>query len=218
MDTKNWIDFTIKETESALTLLYSYMAFNEALKDDEVVAAANKNSAFWKVHTASLQQTLFLYLGRLSDDGVDCKSFSDFNTHCVLNVSDFSRESFISRRSDALQVNPNFLDSSEFPSKQDICALFSIATKYNSYLRAECKAIRSKVYAHAIYTEEHEYDHLFKKVELKKIEEVLLALWSVSQHLWQSFQNARTITSELLTFSEKEKIYDATLKAITGAI
>jgi hypothetical protein len=218
MNTKNWIDFIIKETESALTLLYSYMGFYDALKNEEVVKAANKNSEFWRTHTASLQHTLFLYLGRLSDDGSDCKSFSDFNTHCILNVSDFSKESFLSRRGEVLKMNPGYLNDSEFPTKQELCDLFSMATKYNGYLRAECKTIRSKVYAHAIYTEEQEYYHLFKKIELTQIEEVLLALWSVSQYLWQSYENAKTISAEVLTFSQKEKIYESTLKAITGAI
>ena len=218
MDTKSWIDFTIKETESALTLLYSYMGFYESLRDDEVVAAANKNSEFWRTHSASLQHTLFLYLGRLSDDSSGCKSFSDFKTHCIKNASDFSESAFLKRRGDVLKINPNYLDDSVFPNESDIGRLFSIATKHNGYLRAECKTIRSRVYAHAIYTEQHEYYHLFEKVKLGEIEEVLLALWSVSQHLWQSYQNAREITLELLAFPEKERIFNATRKAITGAI
>jgi len=218
MDTKSWINFIIKETESALALLYSYMGFYEALSNEDTVAAANKNPEFWQVHTASLQHTLFIYLGRLSDDSRDGKSFSDFNNYCVLNTEDFSKASFLSRRDDVLKLNPAFLDDSVFPEKDDVCKLFSLATQYNSYLRAECKTIRSKVCAHAIYTEEHEYFHLFQKVQLTEIEKALLAMWSVSQHLWQSFENARTIEPKILSYSEKEKIYSATSKAITGTI
>ena len=206
-----------EETESALTLLYSYVGFFEALKSDDVLKAANNNSEFWRTYTASLQRTLFIYLGRLSDDGRDCKSFSGFNAHCVQNVSDFAEKSFLSRRSNALKMNPKFLDNSEFPTKQTICDLFAIATKYNSYLRAECKTIRSQVYAHAILTEKNEYYSLFKQVDFEDVENVLLALWSVSQHLWQSYENAKTISIKLLPYSEKDRIYESTIRAITGA-
>jgi hypothetical protein len=218
MNTNSWISCVVKETESALTLLYSYMGFFDALKDPEVVKAANKNSQFWRTYTASTQQALFLYLGRLSDNGKDCKSFSAFNNHCVVNVSDFSKDDFLTRKTEVLKMNPNYLDNSEFPTKEDICNLFSIAKKYNAFFRAECKTIRNKVYAHAILTEEHEYFHLFEKVEFTEIESGLLAYWSVSQHLWQSFHNARTIMPELLTFQEKEKIYKSVAMAIKGAI
>jgi len=216
MNTNSWIKFIVKETESALTLLYTYIGFYEALKDPEIVKSANRNSQFWRTYTASTQQTLFLYLGRLSDDGKDCKSFSDFNNHCVLNVSDFCKDQFLTRKPEILKINPTYLADSEFPTKEDVCNLFAIATKYNSFFRAECKTIRSKVYAHAILTEDHEYFHLFEKVKLTEIESGLLAFWSVSQHLWQSFYNARTITPELLLFQEKEKIFKSVANVITG--
>ena len=218
MNSSSWIKFINKETESALILLYSYMGFYEALKDPEIVKAANKNSQFWRTYTASIQQTLFLYLGHLSDDGPDCKSFSDFNNYCVVNVSSFSKENFLNRKLDILKLNHSYLDNSEFPTKESVCKLFSITKQYNAFFRAECKTIRSKVYAHAILTEEHEYFHLFEKVKLTEIESGLLAYWSVSQHLWQAFHNARTIQPELLKFNEKEKIYKSIELAITGAI
>lgn len=44
MNTKNWIDFIVKETESALTLLYFYNAFYDALNDKELLNSVNDNS------------------------------------------------------------------------------------------------------------------------------------------------------------------------------
>ena len=44
MDTKAWLSFIIEETETALTLLYSYIAFHEALASQESVDLINKNT------------------------------------------------------------------------------------------------------------------------------------------------------------------------------
>ena len=218
MNTKNWINFIINETESALSLYYSYLAFNEALKDKVALDSAHKNGRFWLVHKGAIWRTLFLYLGRLSDDGRDAKSFSVFQRHCIKNVSDFSKESFLQRRSDALVLNPNFLENSEFPNEATFNNLFSLASKHNAFLRAECKTIRSKVYAHAIYTEEHEFNHLFKSIKFSEIEAALLAFWSVAVHLRESFDNARTIKPSILNFHEKEEIYSSTLRVLRREI
>lgn len=209
MNTKNWINFILHETESALSLYYSYLAFNEAIKDEIALESANKNGRFWLVHKGAVWRSLFLYMGRLSDDGRDARSFSAFQTHCFKNASDFSKESFLARRSEALSLNPRFLENSEFPDMAVLSNLFSLASKHNVFLRAECKTIRNKVYAHAIYTEEHEFNHLFKNVKFSEIEDALLALWSVTKHLWQSFHNARTIKLTILNFHEKEDIYSS---------
>ncbi len=131
----SWINFIVKETESALTLLYSYMGFYEELKKEGVAENANKNPEFWRVHTAAVQHTLFIYLGRLSDDTREGKSFSDFKNYCIQNVSDFSKDSFLLRRSDALEVNPNYLDNSGFPSAVGWISLrHPPHGKYNKYL------------------------------------------------------------------------------------
>ncbi|HOY21712.1 MAG TPA: hypothetical protein PK002_01070 [Cellvibrio sp.] len=201
-----------------MTIFYSLLAFNEALKNKDAFHSANRNKEFWMVHNGSLWRTLFLYLGRLSDGGKDAKSFSDFNAHCIKNLSDFSKESFLKRRSDALLLNPDFLANAMFPDQTALNNLFSLASKYNGFLRAECKTIRNKVYAHAIYTEEHEYYELFKNVKYSEIENALLALWSVSKHLWSCFENARTINPIILPFSEKEEIYKSTLNILKGKV
>jgi len=218
MNTKSWISFIINETESALSLYYSYLAFNEALKDKVALRSAHKNGHFWLLHNGAIWRTLFLYLGRLSDDGRDAKSFSVFQRHCVKNISDFSKESFLERRSEALSLNPRFLENSEFPNEVTFSNLFSLTSKHNAFLRAECKTIRSKVYAHAIYTEEHEFHHLFKSVKFSEIEAALLAFWSVAIHLRESFYNAKTIKTDILSFHEKEDIYRSTLRVLKREI
>ncbi|MDO8342099.1 MAG: hypothetical protein Q7T48_02765 [Cellvibrio sp.] len=218
MNTKSWINFILGETESALSLYYSYLAFNEAIKDEIALESANKNGRFWLVHKGAVWRSLFFYMGRLSDDGRDTKSFSAFQAHCIKNANDFSKESFLTRRGDVLELNPRFLENSEFPDKTALNELFSLASKHNSFLRAECKTIRNKVYAHAIYTEEHEFNHLFKNVKFSEIEGALLALWSIAMHLWQSFENARTIKPAILNFHEKEDIYRSTSRVLRRQI
>lgn len=217
MNTNSWINFAIKETESALNLLYSYMGFHEQIEKEGVEELANKNAEFWRVYIASVQHTLFIYLGRLSDDTRDGKSFSNFRTHCIKNAVDFSETSVRARKNEVLKLNPNYFSNSTFLNKQGVIDEFTnVPINYNKLLRAECKTIRSKVFAHAILIEEYEYRHLFESVDLKRVEEALLAMWLVSQNLWQVYHNAKTFDQK--TFSEKENIYDSIYNVIIGRI
>ena len=216
MNTRRWIGFIDKETASALTLLYSYMAFYEAISDEAYAEKANLVPQFWMAHTASLQHTLFIYLGRLSDDTPDGKSFTDFRNHCFRHLEDFSEESFRERRSDALVINPHYLDEKDFPEEKEFAALFSLASDFNKFLRKECKTIRSKVYAHAILTDDYEYQFLFEKVDLKTIEEALVTMWSINRNIWECFQNARPLKSTVLEYTERDRIYRQTRQVIEG--
>jgi hypothetical protein len=218
MNTEKWIDFILRETGNTLTVYYYFMAFFDNIKEQPVLDAVNKNLSFWRVHTATLQISLYINLNRLSDDSKDGKSFSDFQKHCISNINDFSKLEFVRRKPNILDINPQYFDGVIFPTETDIKNLFSLMKSHNEFLRAECKTIRSKVFAHAIYTENHETDHLFKKAELPKIEAALLAMSSIAEHLWQSFHNANTINPLIISYRYKNDIYDASRKAITGAI
>ena len=193
------------------------MGFLKSLENKDNVVKINKNASFWKVHSAALQRALFLYIGRLSDDGRDCKSFTDFNNHCVVNAIDFGQHAFKKRKGSLLsgQSNP---PSSAFPTKEDICKLHSLSKGYNGYLRKECKTIRSRIFAHPILIEEYEYEHLFEKVTLSEIEKALLAYYSVSKYLWHSYHNAEPLGSEVLPHPDKEIIYKTVLKVINNNI
>lgn len=216
MDTCSWINFIRNETETALTLLYDYMSFEISREDEEFVKNANSNSAFWRLHNGAVQTALFIYLGRISDDTPDGKSFSDFNNYCFKNIADFNQAAFLERKPDILNINPNFLDESAEITEEDLKKLFSISSKYNKFMRGSCKTIRSKVFAHAILTEKHENQSLFADVSLHEIESALLAYWSVAQHLWQRFHNARNFEYVLLEFFDKKNIYENNSYAVAG--
>jgi hypothetical protein len=216
MTSKDWFEFIRGETESALTLLYSYMGFYDALSDASVVEAANQNPDFWRIHTAALQNTLFIYLGRLSDDSYNGKSFSDFSAHILQNINDYTATSFRLRRPEALKLNPAYLDVAVFPKTADINKLFSLARSPNKLLRAESKIIRSKVVAHAVFTQSHEHSHLFQAVKLSEVEHALLVLDSVVNNLYQTYQNARQLSFEVHAFHEKETIFQDVRRAILG--
>ncbi|WP_432459969.1 MULTISPECIES: hypothetical protein [unclassified Agarivorans] len=218
MNTSQWIDFGISETETALALLYSYMQFKKMLASENDVNLINRNPEFWMLHTGSVQHTLFLYLGRISDDSRGTKSFSGLKNHCIMNVSDFSRDEFLKRKPNILSLNESFLNGKVEPTKEDLAKLFKTSSEHNQFLRGACKKIRSEVFAHAILTEKHEYSHLFEQVSLERIESSLLAFWSISQHLWQCYHNARTIRVEVLEYPEKERIFKNTAEAIRGII
>jgi hypothetical protein len=216
MNTKRWIDFIVQEVETALALFYSYRQFIYLLSDQKYVSLINENPEFWMLHNGSVQHTLFLYLGRLADDSKDGKSFSDFKTHCISNVADFSQEAFLKRKPDILKVNPNFLNGSIEPQLSDFKDLFNSASEHNRFLRGACKTIRNRVFAHAILIEEQEYSGLFKQVEIEKIEKALLSYWSISQHIWQSYHNARPLGTEGLHYAAKSGIQQNIVRAVAG--
>jgi len=215
MNTKQWINFAISETETALALLYTFMKFQMMREQKSHVDVMNRNAEFWMLHNGAVQHTLFIYLGRLSDD-TDGKSFADLNRHCFINLKDFSRASFLSRNPKRLKLNPEFLEGKTEPSREDMKRLFAMVKPHNSLLRGVCKTIRSKVFAHAILTEEHQYANLFSQVSLDKIEEALLAYWSISKHLWECFHNARSIHPAPLDYIERDQIFERTQRALYG--
>lgn len=206
MKTERWINFIVSETETSLALLYSYMQFQKLLSHQDNVDKIDKNSEFWMLHNGAVQRSLFLYLGRLTDDSADGKSFADFSKHCIKNIHDFSRTEFLVRKPDILSSNPRFMENKTEPNEADMRVLFKLARPHNGFLRGACRDIRNKVFAHAILVEEHEYADLFSKVNLDSIEKALLVYWSISQHLWQSFYNARTLDPIQLEYSRKEDI------------
>ncbi|WP_028579425.1 AbiU2 domain-containing protein [Desulfogranum japonicum] len=214
MTTKEWIDFIKEEVESSLTLFYGYAAFSEKLKDQSWVNLINRNVRFWKIYAASTQRSLFLSLGRLSDDGPDCKSFTDFQAICFTQIADFSKEEYLIRNPDIMKINPNYFDNAYFPTKEDFATLFKQTSQYNKYLRDECKAIRSKVFAHAILNKEEEYLELFKAVTLDDIEKALLTYYSIIRDIWDLFHNLRKPKNKPYKFDEKDAIYDSIALAI----
>ncbi len=204
------------ETESALTLLYSYMGFWMAMGDGDAVDAANENADFWRVYTAALQYTLFVYLGRLADDTSNGKSFSDFNRHCIENVNDYTATVFRLRRPEALELNPGYLDGAQFPRLADLKTLFRMAKGPRRFLQAECKTIRNRVIAHAVFTQENEHQSLFRAISLEEIEDALLVLDSIVKNLYQTYQNARPLSCTVNPFNEKDQIIQNVYRAIMG--
>ena len=214
MNTKRWIDFIVQELETSLALFYSYKQFLRSLSNEECVSLINENPEFWMLHNGAVQHTLFLYLGRIVDDSNDGKSFADFKKHCISNVSDFSHKEFLSRKPNILEVNPKYMDGKIEPTLPDFKVLFKLASEHDKYLRATCKAIRNKVFAHAILTDEQEYQDLFKRVKVDRIESALLTYWSISQHIWQCYNNARSLESLQLSYPEEIEIEKNMLRAI----
>lgn len=214
MNTKRWIDFIVQELETSLALFYSYKQFLRLLSNRECVFLINENPEFWMLHNGTVQTTLFLYLGRIVDDSNDAKSFANFKKHCTSHVSDFSHKEFLSRKPNILQVNPKFMDGRTEPALPEFKVLFKLASEHDKYLRATCKTIRNKVFAHAILTDELQYQDLFKQVKIDRIESALLTYWSISQHIWQCYNNARSLKYVQLSYPEKIEIEKNILRAI----
>ncbi len=220
MNTNEWIQHIEEEIEAALRFFYSQKAYYECLRDPGGIEVANKNALFWRLFSASTQRSLFISLGRLFDGVEGARSFPKFQGHCMLNVKDFSKTSLELRRiSENGGVRPKYLDSylSECfePSKEDLARLFSPVSYINSRARDIYQRIRSKVFAHAIWTKDKEYEELFSSANDYEIEQILLILWAVQRNIWQLYQNGRMPEQEYLIFNyqHKSELYESIWKA-----
>lgn len=220
MNTQEWIQHIGTEIEEPLRFFYSQQAYGDCLRASKGIEQVNKNVHFWKVFSVSVQRSLFISLGRLFDGVEGARSFPKFQGYCMQNVSEFQKTAIESRRIISNGGRkPDYLDSflegcCEVTNDK-LGKMFSPVSSVNENARNIYQRIRSKTFAHAIWTKEEEYSELFGLANNNEIERILLTLWAVHQNLWQLYYNGRYPEKEylILNYKYKEELYDAIKKA-----
>ncbi len=210
------------EVETAIRVYYAYVKVNQLLSEQKHVDLINKNVHFWKIFLSSTQTKLFIALGRLYDDSNDSFSFHSFMKTCRDNIKEFSRDNFEKRTQNEYSERPEWLDerlrTAYFAETGDLDKLAKLAKPYNNKMKGLYKEIRSKIFAHAIHTDETVIANLFQETNLEEIENALKTLWSVYGQIWQMYHNGQKPTYNIEEYHYKDEVNDCIQLAVTGKV
>jgi hypothetical protein len=211
-----------EEVETAIRVFYAYEAMSKLLSEQLYVNLVNHNVYFWKIFLSSVQTKLFIALGRLYDDSNDAFSFQSFIKTCRENIEEFGRESFEKRRLSDYTTRPDWLDNylsdAYFAKVEDIDALARMARPFNKKMKGLYKEIRSKVFAHAIHTDQIVISNLFEGTNFEEIDSDLTALWSIYSQARQLYHNAHQPTLKIEAYPYKDEVDECVRIAVIGKV
>lgn len=221
MNLSTHIETFRQEVETALRVFYAYYTMCKLLSEQRYVDLLNNNVYFWKIFLSSTQTKFFIALGRLYDNSNDAFSFQSFIKVCRENIREFNYESLEKRKLDGSSNRPDWLDSylrgAYFAQTEDIDALSRLAKPFNKMKRL-CKEIRSKVFAHAIHTDEIAISNLFEDTQLDEIESALTALWSIYRQISQLYHDGQKPTFEIEAYPYKDEVDKCVRLAVIGRV
>lgn len=198
------------EVETAIRVFYAYARVNQLLSEQQYVNLINKNVHFWRIFLSSTQTKLFIALGRLYDDSNDAFSFHSFMKTCRENITEFDRDNYEKRILKDYTERPAWLDDrlrdSYFAEVEDMNKLSKLAKPYNKIMKGLYKEIRSKVFAHAIHTDNTVIANLFEGINLEDIENALKTLWSIYNQIWHMYYNGRKPSFEIEEYHYKDEV------------
>jgi hypothetical protein len=220
MDIDTHIENLRHEVETAIRTFYAFDKVMQLMSEQYYVDLFNKNLYFWKITISALQTKMFIALGRLYDDSNDAFSFHSFMKICRENISEFNRDNFEKRRQKEFTERPDWLDDylkdAYFADIDDIHELSKLAQPHNKRMKGLYKEIRSKVFAHAIHTDESVISNLFMGTKYEEIENALKALWSIYNQIWQMYHNAREPMFKIEDYPYKDEVHNCIKLAVTG--
>lgn len=180
---------------------------NIASADKEIRLALKRNTISWGIILHSLQITFFITLGRIFDK--DPGSFSVYtliNT-CISNIDQFSKEKLRERKikewdKDDLSWADEYIEYAYVPSKDDFLRIKEEISKNQVIYENNYKKVRHKIFAHKDLKYINNTDILFKDINIKETESLLLFLYQVDRIIWHLFHNGNYIKKEELNFDE----------------
>ncbi len=224
MNLSTHIETFRQEVETALRVFYAYDTMCKLLSEQRYVDLLNNNVHFWKIFLSSTQTKFFIAIGRLYDNSNDAFSFQSFIKVCRENIQEFNYESLEKRKRklDGSSNRPDWLDSylrgAYFAQTEDIDALSRLARPFNKKMKGLYKEIRSKVFAHAIHTDEIAISNLFEDTQLDEIESALTALWSIYSQIGQLYHNGQKPTFEIEAYPYKDEVDKCVRLVVTGRV
>lgn len=190
----NELDIFRREVESGMQFFYAWLAINGVAKDKAIENALNESSLFWMTILGSLQQSMFITLGRLFDQD------SAHNVDTILrmaqrNSSMFSK-SALGRRKTGTSSSPpewlgDYLRQAHEAAPDDFRRLRAHVRKWRSVYDAKCRDIRRKIHAHKEIVDQSKVHALYSNVRIREIEHMLVFLKKLQLALWELFHNGR---------------------------
>ena len=178
---------------------------------------ANQNVYFWRLFEAAFQSRLLIGLRRLFDDGRDTFSIHKFLNHCRERISAFSKQALRSRRSshpDSNEWIDDFINDAYEPTLEDF-------NKFRKLIRDNCSRIKrvytpavSKIYAHAIHTDNDTISSMLSDLNFDEMENALNAVWHVYNQVWQIYENGKKPDFRMQPYPYADEVNQAVLRQL----
>jgi hypothetical protein len=182
-----------REVNAAAQYLYAQMTINHRARSSRrVLQALNRTPLFWNTIAGALQQSTFIALGRLFDQG------SPHNVDRVLRVFQKHREVFSKnaladrkRRASATADEwvAAYVAGVKEPTPTDFRSLRKRVAEYRRIYDTQFDRIRDTVFAHKNVVDENEVATLFGQARTRDLERVVVFLNELHSALWDLLHN-----------------------------
>jgi hypothetical protein len=209
----NYLRTYEKETETTIRVFYTLKRFNEYLTNEDGVEKINKNVYFWMIFEASLVTRLFIGLRRqFEQDKPNRLTFQKFINKCEDNIHEFSKSSLEKRRLEGQSIRPDYLDDYlkgvYTPTIADFNKLAKIVRDNNKGIKQLYLDIGSKIFAHAIHTDNEVIKSMLSALSFDKVEASLKALWTVCIAVHNMYHNGMEPRTQLIEYFYIDEVYN----------
>lgn len=213
----NNIEQLLKKYHSeVITAAWSFFAWksinNLAVEDRTIYDCLNSNALTWNIVTYSLQNTLFIAIGRIFDIKSEALSIHSFLNKCQEEIHQFNKESLRDRRiRENFDKEPslnNFISDAYEPTKEDFRAIKKHVKYHQKRYEEIYRPIRNNIMAHANINTIGFEGELFSKTEVRDIQEIISFLYQVDGVITQFVTNGRKTELNDHSLNEEEFVLD----------
>lgn len=175
------------EIEFAIKYFYQNITFNNVLMiDHRASSVVNSTPMFWITAMGSLQDSMFMVLGRIFDES------SKHNINVLVGMAQnnliiFSEKSFRERKLRNGYIAPGLLDALVrdiyIPTPKDFRELRKKISSYRKIYEKVYRDIRSKVIAHRELCKVDDVSSLYSRTNITEIEKLLISLKQIYEVL-----------------------------------
>jgi hypothetical protein len=205
------------ESESSLRTLYALKQFKIVMTKDEVVECANKNVYFWRLFEAAFQSRLFIGLRRIYDSGKDTFNIHKFIIICKEKIHTFSIKELRARKSshrNAHEWIDEFMEKVYEPTVEDFNKLDALVRDNSRRIKKIYTPAASKIYAHAIHTDQDEISNALSDLNFDEIERALNAVWHVYQQVRQLYENGKKPNFDIQPYPYVDEVNESVLRQL----
>ena len=223
-DEEFWKGFELTRDEINVAI-YSYYTWleilNYAATNREILNSINRTPSFWNVTLHGLQESFFMALGRIFDDGKDCHSIHKFISSCISHPEHFLYDA-LEKRKQGGSEKPDWLDNymrqTYQPTVSDFGKIKQAIVPHRKKFDYIYKDIRNYVFGHNIAHKLGTTSDLFKKTKIGDLEEILYFLYDLQSVIWELFYNGTKPDLGVRKYDYKDRISSEARQAMNALI
>ena len=182
------------EVEKCNQFFYTFMAIHgEYGEKVQVKELIDPRPLFWKTVLSSLQEAMFIALGRVFDDDAKHSLYS-LKTQAKACPHIFTKEA-LERRKRALNLSdtekwlPQFMEAAHVPTEADFDYLRGQLAAHRKVYNKKLLRIRDKWFAHREIGDKRLANELFAKTEIAELESMMTFITHYQHAFYELFEN-----------------------------